>query len=53
MKLTIALSNPHQLGTIIECDAEGNITEKKTIICDGVLAAVKVKRSWKEANATA
>lgn len=46
--LTIALSSPNTVGRIIECDASGNITERKTLLCDGKLIAVKQGKSWKE-----
>ena len=47
--VAIALSNPHFIGVIVECDERGNVTERKSIICDGRLVAEKVKKSWKEA----
>ena len=46
--LTLALSNPNTLGKIIECDRDGNITERKTLLCDGKLIAVKEGKRWKE-----
>lgn len=46
--VAIALSNPHYIGVIVECDERGNMTERKTIICDGTLVAEKVRKSWRE-----
>lgn len=51
MKLLTALSNPHQIGSLVEVDEEGKITVTRTIICDGTLAAMKVGKSWREVSA--
>ena len=46
--LTLALSHPNTLGKIVECSDDGKVTEKKTLLCDGKLIAVKQGKSWKE-----
>lgn len=46
--LTLALSHPNTLGKIVECDRDGNVRERKTLLCDGKLIAVKVGKSWIE-----
>lgn len=46
--IAIALSNPHYIGVIVECDKDGKIMERKSIICDGRLIAEKIRKSWRE-----
>lgn len=46
--LTIALSHPNTLGRIVECSVDGKVTEKKTLLCDGKLIAVKEGKRWRE-----
>lgn len=48
--ITVALSRPNTIGRIVECSPDGDIRERKTLMCDGKLVAVKVGKSWTAAE---